>query len=246
MKEKNKKQKYKFDGKPAMNLKHVLHKDRIRSSMLFTLPRICLWIVMAALALGGWCMMASGAGRQEQKPPTEYELKAVCIYNFLKYTDWPKETGAAERTAPPAKGPIVIGVVGKDPFGKTWKQIEGKKINERPIVVKLFGDFNKINTVQENNRIKYTYDDLQKSHMLFICLSEQQNMKKILGLVKANSVLTVSETKGFLEKGGIINFLMDNKKVRFEINLDAAKTAKLQIKTTVLKLAKRVIQKNKV
>ncbi|MCP4710101.1 MAG: YfiR family protein, partial [Planctomycetes bacterium] len=112
--------------------------------------RICLWVIMGILAAGGWTLMASGASRQDKKQPTEYELKAVCIYNFLKYTEWPKDTGPL--------GPIVIGVVGKDPFGKAWKQIEGKKINNRPIVVKTFGDFNKINTVQENNRIKYTYD----------------------------------------------------------------------------------------
>ena len=242
MKEKDKKQPYEFDGKEAMNLKQIGPRDRIRRSVNLNSIRIWFWLFLLPLSAGVWTLPALSARRQDQ-PPTEYELKAVCIYNFLKYTDWPKDSGDTEVLAPPGPGPMVIGVVGKDPFGKTWKQIEGKMIGDRPIAVKIFGDFNTINTVQEDNRIKHTYDDLKKCHMLFICSSEQPNGKKIIGLVQNHSVLTVSEIDGFLEAGGIINFLMENKKVRFEINLDAAKTAKLQIKTTVLKLAKRVMQK---
>ena len=78
--------------------------------------------------------------------------------------------------------------------------------------------------------------------MLFISSSEKEHLKEIVNLVKDGSVLTVGEMAGFMEAGGIINFVMDKKKVRFEINNAAAKRSKLKLRSGLLKLAKRVIR----
>ena len=77
---------------------------------------------------------------------------------------------------------------------------------------------------------------------MFVCSSEKENLTEIINSVKKHSVLTVGEMKGFLKSGGVINFLMEAKKVRFEINITAAKRAKLELRSKLLRLAKRVVK----
>jgi hypothetical protein len=179
-----------------------------------------------------------------RKQATEYELKMAFLYNFLKYVEWPKEKGAdeshtKETEADPKKEPasVLIGVVGKDPFGKAWEIVQDKKINEQKIVYQIF-------TLPEGEeeQQKKVQEEMVKCQVLFIPKSEEKNLGRILDLVKGHPVLTVSEMDDFLEKGGIINFVMEDNKIRFEINLDAAKPAQVQFKTAVLKLAKRIVQ----
>ena len=85
---------------------------------------------------------------------------------------------------------------------------------------------------------------MKKCHLLFICSSENDDLPDILNIVKNNNVLTVGETGDFLKTGGIINFLLEENKVRFEINLIAARDAKLTIRSQLLRLAQRVIDEN--
>ena len=206
---------------------------------------------MLLMLLAFWAAMGRATpaahGQTQKKPLTEYEFKAGLIYNLIKYTDWPEEKKQEEQEKgdQKPKKDFVIGVVGEDPFGKNWKIIENKKVHDRKIVIKKYGEFAKIKPTKDNTTF-YSYEDLKKCQVLFISKSEEKNYQKIINVVKKESILTISETKGFLEKGGIVNFLLEKNKVSFEINLDAAKLAKLQIKTTVLKLAKRVLQKKKV
>ncbi|MFC1783120.1 YfiR family protein [Planctomycetota bacterium] len=214
----------------------------------FGIRSVWVWFMAALILL--WAGVTAGRPAYDQKPdkgPTEYEMKAVFIYNYLKYTVWPEDKvkpNGKDKEQVQAE-PIVVGVIGKDPFGKAWKKIEGKKVNDRKIVIRQLGEFDKLSVKPDKSKGPYSRQDLKKCRVLFICPSEEKNLKKIIDLVKTSSVMTVGQTSGFLEKGGIVNFLLEKKKVCFEINLDAAKLAQLQIKTTVLKLAKRVLQKKK-
>ena len=83
-------------------------------------------------------------------------------------------------------------------------------------------------------------ESIKQCHLLFICASEAKNLKEILKLIKDKNILTVGETGDFLTEGGIINFVVDDKKVRFEINLEASDKAKLKISSQLLQLAKKV------
>ncbi len=85
-------------------------------------------------------------------------------------------------------------------------------------------------------------DILKKCHLLFICQSERKNTKEIIDLLKNDGVLTVSDTQGFLEDGGIVNFVIEDNKVRFDINLTASEKAGLKIRSQLLRLAKKVIK----
>ena len=70
-------------------------------------------------------------------------------------------------------------------------------------------------------------------------------MNKVTKRLNGRAVLTIGEQDKFLEKGGIVNFVREKKKIRFEINLNVAEQARLQIRAKLVRLAKRVIKKKK-
>jgi uncharacterized protein DUF4154 len=121
--------------------------------------------------------------------------------------------------------PMVIGVVGDDPFGSALPQVViGKTVQGRDLVVHLYR----------------AGEDLRGAHILFISASEKKRLPMILSALRGSSVLTVGDTAGFLEAGGMIQFLSENDRVRFAINVDAASRARLKLSSKLLSLAKVV------
>lgn len=148
----------------------------------------------------------------------EYEIKAAYLYNFINYIDWPADS------LPPAGGTITIGIVGENPFGQALNPLNGKAVKGRTLVVKQVA----------------TAKDLEQCQIVFISASEKGRLPEIFGQLKESRVLTVSEMDGFASQGGIINFISERNKVRFEINPDAAKRLGLTISSELLKLARLV------
>lgn len=161
----------------------------------------------------------------------EHQVKAAFLYNFINFVEWPKDKLAEEDTV------ITIGIIGKDPFGKAFEPIKNKKVKGKKVIVRRFGSYKELKGSSE--QIK----SVRQCHILFICSSEKENLKEVIGIVENHSVLTVGDMKSFLESDGIINFLMEDNKVRFEVNKTAAERAKLKIRSKLLRLAKRVIPK---
>jgi uncharacterized protein DUF4154 len=154
---------------------------------------------------------------------SEYLIKAGFIYNFAKLVEWP--TAAF----PQPDSPIVIGILGEDPFGATLDRIVAdKKINGRGIAVK---------------RLKWGKDqkDLRDCNILFVSLSEKEHVDNVVDAMKWLPVLTIGDASGFAKRGGIINFTLEDNKVRFEVNVEAAKRADLTISSRLLTLA-RIVQ----
>lgn len=170
----------------------------------------------------------------------EYQVKAAFLYNFLQFVDWPEEK--------PADGnkPITIGILGKDPFGDAFEPIKGKKVKGRSVIIKRFKSFEEMkkSTEKDKPESEQKIEMLTKCHLLFICSSEQKDLKEIINLVKDYDVLTVGEMNGFLESGGIINCFVEEKKIRFEINLTAAERAELKMRSKLLRLAKRIVEED--
>ena len=166
-------------------------------------------------------------------PSQEYQVKAAFLYNFLQFVDWPDEKLADTDES------LIIGIIGKNPFGNAFEPIKDKKVKNKTVVIKHFESFEKLKSsaVKDNQDI----ETLKKCHLLFICSSEQQHLKEIIDTVKDHNVLTVGEMDGFLEAGGIINWFVEDKKIRFDINATAARESKLEIRSNLLRLAKRVI-----
>jgi hypothetical protein len=146
----------------------------------------------------------------------EYEIKAVFLFNFAQFVDWPPEAS----TSPQA--PLIIGVLGDDPFdGFLDDTVRGEKLNARPFVV------------QRYRRV----EDVDDCQVLFISRTTPSQLAHIMAALKGRSILTVGDTEGFYQDGGIIRFVTEKNRIRFRINVDAAESAHLVISSKLLRLA---------
>jgi hypothetical protein len=169
--------------------------------------------------LGLVVLLLSNAGAQS---PTagEYQVKAAFLYNFAKFIEWPPSSFSD------ASAPLQICIFGRDPFGEGLRNITSNKtINGRKI---------EIDTVVDLQHAR-------SCHILFIASSVTMPVKDIVEGLRGASVLTVGDTKGFAEQGGMINFVLENDRVQFEVNRKAADGAALKISSKLLSVAKLVI-----
>ena len=196
--------------------------------------------IFVVLALALFVIPIAVQAREQSVQSREYQIKAAFLYNFIKFVDWPKgKIGDSDE-------PIIIGIIGEDPFGDVFELIKGKKVKGRGVVIKRFKSFEELkkSSGEDNPESGRKIEALTKCHLLFICSSEQKYLKEIINSVKDHSVLMVGEVKDFLEYGGIINFLTEERKIRFEVNIVAAKQAELEIRSKLLRLAKRVVKED--
>jgi hypothetical protein len=152
----------------------------------------------------------------QAQTPNEYRVKAAFILNFARFIDWPAD-GYGDG------GVLIVGIVGDDPFGGSLDQLNGNTVNGHRIVIR---------------RLK-AGDYLKACQILFVSSSERNRLGKILESVKGGSVLTIGELPQFSQPGGIIKFVIQDDKVRFEINTGAAGQARLRISSKLLALSKR-------
>jgi hypothetical protein len=153
----------------------------------------------------------------------EYQVKAAFLYNFTKFVEWPasrfKDTSS----------PIVIGLFGQNQFGdELAKIVAGRKANGREIEVREIGSAADATSVQ----------------IVFIGAGGEQSLGETLATLDAAGVLTVGESPQFIAAGGMINFVVEADKIRFEINLGASERAGLKISAQLLKLATAVHKKS--
>lgn len=143
----------------------------------------------------------------------EYEVKAAFLYNFARFTDWPTSD---------EESPFTFCILGTDPFGKAIDDLEKKTIRGRQIQINRNQRFSKLINCQ----------------VLFISISKERKISKIFKAISNLPVLTISEMDNFVAKGGIIQFLIEEEKVRFKINQKAAEKVGLKISSNLLKLSK--------
>jgi len=152
-------------------------------------------------------------------PSKEYSVKAVFLFNFAQFVEWPSEAFPSGQT------PLIIGILGDDPFGTYLDEtVRGEKVNNRPLVVRRF----------------HRVDEITTCHVLFISRSELTRLGQILGDLKGRNVLTVGDANNFALEGGVIQLVTEKNKIRMRINLDAAKAADLRISSKLLRPAEIV------
>ncbi|HTR41116.1 MAG TPA: YfiR family protein [Pseudomonadales bacterium] len=178
------------------------------------MTRIRPALIKAAVLLLG---LVFATGFRCHAQPTEYQIKAAFIYNFARFVEWPAEAFASTNS------PMVIGVLGKNVFEDSLQRtINGKVIKGHPLQFKAFN----------------SPEEATNCHVLFISTSEKNRMPKILAQLQGTSILTVTEnTDTFTASGGMINLVIVEDKVRFQINNDAAKKSGLIISSKLLSLA---------
>ncbi len=190
--------------------------------------------ILLFLSVALHIMPCSAQDRSDSERNREYKIKAAFLYNFIKFVDWPEDKSADQNK------PIIIGIIGKDPFGDAFEPMTKKQIKGRNGLIKRFEGIEKLKKSGKTD--KSIVESLRRCHLIFICSSEKENLTDVINLVDKHGVLTVGETPGMLKSGGMINFVVEENKVRFEINLTTAKNNKLKIRSQLLRLAKKVVE----
>ena len=166
-------------------------------------------LVIAWLVIGASCLNA------QQSSPTENQVKSAYLYNFGKFVEWPAKGTTGDEF-------FTFCVLGDDSFASTLETtIAGERINGKKVLVK---------------RVAKPQDAVS-CRILFISSSEQNQLKEILAALDNTSVLTVSDTPQFTRRGGMIQFVVEANKVRFEVNLTSAERAGLTLSSQLLKVA---------
>src|SRR5947208_4462362 len=134
-----------------------------------------VWLVAFAPALTAWRDLPA-----QTAPAQEYQLKAVFLFNFAQFVEWPPQA------FPDRQVPLVIGVLGEDPFGAYLDEtVRDEKVNNRPLAV------------QRYRRV----EEIKSCHILFISRSEAGRLEQILARLKGRHILTVADTEGFALRG---------------------------------------------
>ena len=173
-----------------------------------------VWFVMFTLSLFLGLSLPAWATTSK-----EYQVKAVFLFNFAQFVEWPIQA------FPEAKTPLVIGVLGEDPFGDYLDElVRGESVNSRTLVVKRY------------SRV----EDVGTCHVLFISQSETRNSQKIFAGLNGRNILTVGDLENFVPSGGMIGFASDKGKVRLRINVETAESSGLKISSKLLRSAEIV------
>lgn len=147
----------------------------------------------------------------------EYEIKAAFLYQFTKFVEWPEQSLNKQNA-------FSICVIGQNPFGEILTQLESEKVHTQQVKV-----------------VNIDASAADTCHVVFISAAEGKNVSKIIGKLRGKSILTISEVPHFLEAGGLINFVKQEKNIRFQINQRDAEQSGIKISSKLLKLAERVV-----
>lgn len=178
------------------------------------------WLFFAALLSATSCL-----AQAETLVAPEYKIKAAFLYNFTKLTEWPTNMFVS------SNAPIVIGVIGKDPFGRLLDDtVKGKIIQGRKIVIERFNE---------------PGSGLAKCHLLFIAKPEEERLAEIFSLVATRPVLTVSEIDRFNYKGGMIWLVKKEDEIKFRIRQSLVRESGLTLSSKLLALAVNATAKQK-
>lgn len=184
--------------------------------------RVAASLRLAAIAAGLWLVAAclpgpvTASAQGEKESFKEYDVKAVFLFHFAQFVEWP------DASFPESGSPLVIGVLGPDPFGPILdKAVQGERIRDRPLEVRRFTK----------------PQDVSGCHLLYICPGDKRRIDEALSRLHGQAVLTVSDHPAFTEAGGIVGMRTAKGRVRFSINVRSAEEAGLKISAKLLSVA---------
>ena len=180
--------------------------------------QFCAVTLAALLALTGATVMGTQASSS-----VEYQVKAAFLLNFAKFIEWPSTVFQSEKT------PIAVCVFGYDPFGSALDEIiRRQNVNSRELLARRINELTELKTCQ----------------LVFVGEREEKHLPEILNSVKETSALLVGEGEDFAERGGCVQFFIENKRMRFAVNVDAVQRARLTVSSKLLALARIVHDKD--
>ena len=174
------------------------------------------WFMVAAVA---WVLVAGPCLRAQSSKPTDYDVKAAYLYNFGHFVEWPANVASAQNDS------FTVCVLGQDPFGQVLDgALAGETIAGKRVAAK------RISNLQESANCQ----------ILFLTSGEEARLNTIIKALNKQAVLTVSDMPQFSQRGGMIQFVLEGKRVRFEVNLAAVQHAGLTLSSELLKVATTV------
>ncbi|MGD0909924.1 MAG: YfiR family protein [Candidatus Acidiferrales bacterium] len=174
---------------------------------------VCLGMLMTGLRTSANSLVYA------QQAPTEFQVKAAYLFNFLKFVEWPEDVPADLQSH------WVIGIVGNQQLDDELTQlVSGKIVQGHVIQIKALKPA----------------EDLRACHILFIGTSEKKQLPPILANLRGSSVLTVADMDNFVESGGMIQLVMEDNRVRLAIDVGATVRAHLKVSSKLLALARVV------
>jgi len=201
-------------------MKYLYGTDRVRR-----VPRdqarwpVLRFGLLLSTVAAAWTFLAIPALQAQNPRPTDYEVKAAYLYNFGRFVEWPGKVAAAQ------SGSFTVCVLGQDPFGpRLDATLAGETIGGKTIVAK------RISSAEESDNCQ----------IIFLSLADDSRLNKIIADLDKKAVLTVSDMPQFIKRGGMIQFVAEGKKVRFEVNLTATQHAGLTLSSELLKVATAV------
>lgn len=169
------------------------------------------------LCAAGW--MSPEARSAEDPELLEAQIKAAFLYKFAGYVEWPKTAFALPET------PFTIAVMGDNPVAvELVRVVTGRRINDRNVIIKQLG----------------MGDPVAGAHILFIGSDMSAQLARLLQTMRPQPVLTVTETEGALTQGSVINFVVSDRRIRFEISRGAADRNQLRLSSRLLAVAQHV------
>jgi hypothetical protein len=166
--------------------------------------------------------VAASAGAQSPAggmPPGESELKAAFVYNFLKFVEWPSSSFGR------STAPLVVAVVGDGPTADaTARFLAAKQVGARPVAVR---------------RVAWD-DSFAGVHAVFVAETDDSRRKRIFSAASDAAVLSIGEGADFAASGGVIALVIDDRKVRFDIDVGAARSSGLKVSSKLLALTRVV------
>jgi hypothetical protein len=174
------------------------------------------WLMAAAMAV---ILITAPGLRAQNSKPTDFQVKAAYLYNFGRFVQWPANSAAANSNS------FTICILGQDPFGPILDAtLAGQTIANKSVVARH------ISSSQESANCQ----------ILFLSSSEDSRLNKIIESLDKAAVLTVSDMPQFSQRGGMIQFVLEGNRVRFEVNLTASQNAGLALSSELLKVATAV------
>jgi hypothetical protein len=171
---------------------------------------------LAALMLAGHFMQAD-RGVCAAQSPTDSQVKAAYLFNFLKFVEWPDDSSVD------AHGKWIVGFVGGSPVSDEFARlVPGKSVLGRDLEVRKL----------------QLADNLRACNILFVSESEKKRLPSILTALRGSSVLTVADMDDFVGSGGMIQFVVEDARVRVAIDVTATARARLKVSSKLLSLAR--------
>ena len=174
------------------------------------------FLIPALLLLTGWPLLATPSSAVADPLDEANLLKAAFVYNFAKYVHWPERSTRG--------GTLHLCLIGEDEIFTALRRLQGERVREINVAILPLPS-------GEPN---------EECEMLFIGESEQANLERRLSTLGNHPMLTISDIPHFAERGGVISLFREEKKIRFAVNLRAARAAGLRISSRLLNLARIV------